>query len=150
MKIVAVTTNVGPVAANDTAATPEDTAAEIAVLANDTDPNGDTLSVSGVTVPAHGTAVVNSNGTIAYTPALNYNGPDSFDYTIGDGHAGADTATVTVTVTAANDGPVAANDTATTDEDALTAIAVLANDTDLDGDTLSVLQRERGVVTAPR
>ena len=139
VKIVAVTTNVSPVAANDAAATPEDTAAEIAVLANDTDPNGDTLSVSGVTVPAHGTAVVNSNGRITYTPAINYNGPDSFEYTIGDGHAGADTATVTVTVTAANDGPVAANDTATTDEDALTAIAVLANDTDLDGDTLSVL-----------
>ena len=51
--------------ANDTATTPEETAVEIAVLANDTEPNGDTLLVGRITVPAHGTAVVKSNGTMA-------------------------------------------------------------------------------------
>ena len=125
-------------AVNDTATTLEDTAATIAVLDNDTDLDGDTLVVSSVTVPAHGTAAVNPDGTIAYAPAANYNGADSFSYTVGDGNGGSATATVTVTVTAANDGPVAVNDAATTAEDTAATIAVLTNDSDLDGDALVV------------
>ena len=58
------------------------------MLPNDTDLDGDTLSVSAVTAPAHGTAAVNADGTITYTPAANYNGADSFTYTIGDGNGG--------------------------------------------------------------
>ena len=127
-----------PVAANDTATTAEDTAVTIAVLANDTDRDGDGLSVTGVSVPAHGTAAINPDGTIAYTPAANYNGADSFTYTMDDGHTSTATATVSVTVTAVNDGPVAANDTATTPEDTAVTIAVLANDSDVDGDALTV------------
>ncbi len=130
--------NDGPVAVNDTATTPEDTSVTTAVLANDTDGDGDTLSVSSVTTPAHGGAVINPDKTITYTPAANYNGADSFSYTIGDGHAGIATATVNVTVTAVNDGPVAVNDTATTVEDTAATIAVLANDSDVDGDILTV------------
>ena len=80
------------------------------MLANDTDLDGDTLSVSSVTAPAHGTAAANPDGTITYTPAANYNGADSFSYTVGDGNGGTATATVTVTVTGVNDGPVAVND----------------------------------------
>ena len=80
--------NDGPVAVNDAATTTEDTAVSIAVLTNDTDLDGDALTVSAVTVPAHGTAAVNADGTIAYTPAANYNGADSFSYTIGDGNGG--------------------------------------------------------------
>ena len=131
-------TNDGPVAVNDTATTAEDTAVSVTVLPNDTDLDGDTLSVSAVTVPAHGTASVNPDGTIAYAPAANYNGADSFSYTIADGNGGTATATVTVTVTGTNDGPVAVSDTATTVEDTAVSISVLTNDTDLDGDTLSV------------
>ena len=89
-------------------------------------------------MPAHGTATVNADGTVTYTPAANYHGADSFSYTIGDGNGGTATATVSVTVTAANDGPVAVNDAATTAEDTAATIAVLTNDTDLDGDTLTV------------
>ena len=225
--ITVTAVNDGPVAVNDAATTAEDTAATIAVLANDTDVDGNVLSVTAVGVPAHGTAVANPDGTITYTPAANYNGPDSFTYTIGDGnggtatrhrqrhgyggqrrarprsttrrrrrrtrrsrlrswpttatstattlsvsnvsvpahgaatlnpdktihlYAGADyngtdsftytvsdgnggtaTATVTVTVTSVNDGPVAVSDTATTAEDTAATIAVLGNDTDADG-----------------
>ena len=65
------------------------------MLANDSDLDGDTLSVTSVSTPAHGSAVVNAAGTITYTPAANYNGPDSFTYTVGDGHGGTATATVT-------------------------------------------------------
>jgi CshA-type fibril repeat protein len=102
------------------------------------DLDGDALVVSSVTVPAHGTAAVNPDGTIAYAPAANFNGADSFSYTVGDGNGGTATATVSVTVTAANDGPVAVNDTATTAEDTAATIAVLTNDSDLDGDALTV------------
>ena len=57
------------------------------MLANDTDLDGDTADGEPVTAPAHGTAAVNPDGTITYTPAANYNGADSFSYTIGDGTA---------------------------------------------------------------
>src|SRR5262249_58009895 len=61
-----------PVARPDRARTNEDTAVTIAVLANDTDPDGNTLTVSAVTQPGHRTAVVNADGTATYTPAANY------------------------------------------------------------------------------
>src|SRR2546426_451376 len=77
----------------------------IAVLATDTYPLGDPVAVRSVGAPAHGGAAINPDGTISYTPGLNYNGPDSLSYTIGDGHGGTASATVTVTVTAANDAP---------------------------------------------
>ncbi len=123
---------------NDAVTTAEDTAATVAVLANDTDLDGDTVVVSAATTPAHGTAVVNPDGTITYTPAANYHGADSFSYTVGDGNGGTGSATVSVTVTPTNDGPVAVADAATTAEDTAVSIAVLTNDSDLDGDTLTV------------
>ena len=115
--------NDGPVAVDDAVTTAEDTAVSIAVLPNDTDLDGDTLTVSAATAPAHGTATVNADGTISYVPAANYHGADSFSYTVGDGNGGSTTATVAVTVTPTNDGPVAVDDTATTTED--TAVIVV-------------------------
>ncbi len=129
--------NDAPVAVDDSATTSEDTAVQIAVLANDSDPDGDTLSVASVTDPPHGTAVKSGSGVL-YTPDANYNGSDSFSYTASDGKGGTDSATVTVTVTPVNDAPVAVDDSASTSEDTAVQIAVLANDTDVDGDTLSV------------
>ena len=90
--------NASPVAVNDAANTSRNTAAAIAVLANDTDADGDTLSVTSVTAPAHGTASVNANGTVLYTPALNYEGADSFVYAISDNQGGSSSATVSVTI----------------------------------------------------
>src|SRR5204862_90031 len=84
-------------------------------------------------------AVANADGTITYTPATNYNGAHRSTYTIGDGHGGSATGTVSISVTAVNDAPAAANDTATTAEDTTVSIAVLANDTDPDGDTLTLI-----------
>ncbi len=138
MSVTVTPTNDGPVAVGDAATTAEDTAVSIAVLANDSDLDGDTLTVSAATTPAHGTATVNPDGTITYTPAANYHGADSFGYTAGDGNGGTATATVSVTVTGVNDGPVAVNDAATTAEDTAVSVAVLANDSDLDGDALTV------------
>src|SRR5439155_5360256 len=91
-----------------------------------------------VSVPAHRTAAINPDQTITYTPAANYDGADALTYTISDGHGGTASATVTVMVTAVNDAPIAIDDAATTAEDTPVSIAVLGNDTDVDGDRLSV------------
>ena len=119
--------NDAPVAVDDSATTDEDTPVAISVLANDSDVDGDTLTVVAVSDPPNGSVVNNGDGTITYTPDTGYDGPDSFTYDIGDGNGGSATATVTVTVNRVNNPPVAADDTATTDEDIPVAIAVLAN-----------------------
>jgi len=134
-----------PVAADDSFSTPEDTPQGINVLGNDTDPDaGDTLNVSGTTPPSHGTVSCTPGGSCTYTPAANYNGPDSFGYTVSDGHGGSDTGAVSVTVTPVNDAPVAVADSSSTPEDTAKLVAVLGNDTDVDGPSLTAV-----LVTGP-
>ena len=119
--------------------TAEDTPVPVNVLANDSDADGDPLTVSAVTPGAHGGVAVVGGGIVIYSPDPDYHGADAFTYTIDDGHGGTDTATVSVTVTPVNDPPVAHNDAYSTPSDLPLAIAapgVLANDTDADGDAL--------------
>jgi len=114
-KTVTITINPvddAPVAVNDTATTAEDTPVDIDVLLNDTDVDGGTKSVSSFTNGSNGSVSKNLDGTLKYTPNANFNGSDSFTYTLN----GGSTATVTVTVTPVDDAPVAVNDTATTPE----------------------------------
>ena len=92
-----ISDNDPPVAVNDTATTPEDTPITIDVLNNDFDINGDTLTVDSVTQGANGSAI-NNGGNVTYTPALGFNGTDSFNYTASDGNGGTDTATVNVEI----------------------------------------------------
>src|SRR4029434_3416659 len=90
----------------------------------------------------HGSVTLNSNGSFSYTPAANYLGTDSYTYKANDGQADSGIATVTITITGANDAPVAVNDSYTTAENTTLNVAapgVLANDTDVDGDTLSAV-----------
>ena len=88
-----------PMAVNDTAATTVETAVNIVVLANDSDVDGDSVSVTAVgNVTTGASAVIESNNTITYTPFSGFTGTDTFDYTISDGNGGSDTASVTVTV----------------------------------------------------
>ena len=135
--------NADPVAADDNGTTQEGTSIEIDVLNNDVDPDGDTLSVTGIaTPPASGTAVVNANGTITYTPNDGFVGTDSFTYTISDGRGGTDTASVTVDVEATqplNDPPVATDDAATGETGTPLVIDLLGNDTDPNGDALELV-----------
>ena len=126
-----------PVAVDDTASTPEGTSTLIDVRANDTDVDGNTLTISSVGSPSHGTAVIEA-GQVRYAPTADYVGPDSFGYTVGDGAGGSASATVSITVTAVNHPPVAVDDAATTPEDVSRLINVLANDTDVDGNTLTI------------
>ncbi|HEY6094691.1 MAG TPA: cadherin-like domain-containing protein [Gallionellaceae bacterium] len=98
--------NVAPVAANDVAATRMNMALNINVLANDTDPDGDTLSVASVTQGMRGAVSINQNGTVNYSPATNFTGRDKFSYTIKDGYGNTATASVTVKVALANGLPI--------------------------------------------
>ena len=136
--VTVVNVNELPEAADDEASTDEDVAVTVDVLANDTDPDGDSLRVASVSAPANGTAEVAAGGGVLYTPAANWRGTDSFTYEVDDGNGGTASASVEVTVAPVNDLPEAAGDTASTVEDSAVVVDVLANDTDIDGDSLRV------------
>jgi hypothetical protein len=130
-----------PVAADDTLTVSEDGTAEVDVLANDHDVNGDPMFVGATTDGTRGAAVVAAApGTVRYTPKPDANGRDTFTYTVlTDGAAGSDTASVHVTILPVNDPPAAVDDTTTVAEGAgPTPVDVLGNDTDIDGDALAV------------
>ena len=129
--ITVTAVNDAPDAVNDAKTTAEDTATNINVLANDTDVDGDSLSVSSFTQPSHGTVSENTDGTLNYNPAANYNGSDSFTYTVSDGNGGTDTATVNLTVTAVNDAPIVTlSGAATPNEGQTTTYTFAVNDPD--------------------
>ena len=132
--------NDDPVAEDDAATTDEDTPVTIGVLDNDFDPDGDPLTLGDYDASSTqgGTVSCTDAGECTYTPAGDFNGTDTFGYTAGDGRGGTGSATVTVTVNPVNDPPVAVDDSASTDEDDAVQIDVLDNDSDPDGDTLSV------------
>ncbi len=94
-------------AEDDEATTPENTAVSIDVLANDTDADGDALTLSITTNPAHGEAVIEADTTITFTPEEGFVGEDSLTYQVDDGKGGIDEATVRVTVTSSNSPPSA-------------------------------------------
>ncbi len=141
---VSVGTPIGnnpPVARDDTSNTRYETTVSIDVLANDTDPDGDPLTISLAEAPTHGTARLSGN-RIEYSPASGFAGADTLTYTVRDGRGGTSTATVRVSVElptlAMNRPPDAVNDTALTAFERAVSINVLANDTDPDGDPLTV------------
>lgn len=139
-------TNAAPQATDDTVTMNEDNTLDINVLANDVDPEGDALVLRLQSTPGFGMVRVNhqntpnnpSDDTILYTPSANYHGTDSFIYQIGDGKGGSDQATVTITIHPVNDAPVAQPDVATTEENVAIDIEVLSNDSDIEGDVLSI------------
>jgi hypothetical protein len=120
-----------PVASNDSSSTLEETAVTINVLANDSNVGGGAVSV--VSQPLLGTAVVNADGTITYTPKLNANGTDSFGYVVSVGAQISNEAGVTITIAPVNDPPVAVNDAGAGQRGVSNSLNVLANDTDPDG-----------------
>ena len=140
-------TNEPPVAVGDAYSVDEDNALTIAapgVLGNDTDADGDALTAAVAAAPANGALTLNPDGSFTYTPNVDFNGADSFTYQASDGAAQSEEATVTITVAPVNDAPVAVVDAATTDEDSPVNIVLLGNDTDVDGDGLSVIDPTQG------
>ena len=134
IKVSAV--NDAPVAAGESYSTPRDTAKVLAVLGNDNDPNGDALSVVVVSGPAHGALVTNPDGTLTYTPALGYSGPDSFSYRASDGLLQSDAVIVSLAVTPVNHPPVLAPvANASVLEGTIHSVALIG--TDADGNALT-------------
>jgi len=125
--------NSPPTPTGDTVVTNEDTAATGNVLTNDSDPDGNPLTAAVVTNPSHGTLSLAATGAFTYTPAADYNGPDSFTYAASDGTASTN-ASVGITVTPVNDRPVARSGTASTPEDHAVTVTVA---TDVDSTSLT-------------
>ena len=125
--------------------TNEDTTLNGSVVCTDAQAN--TLSYSVVTQPTHGTLSLNADGSFSYTPAANYNGPDSFTFKANDGSLDSNSAVYNITVTPVNDAPVASNDSYGTNEDTtlnVGAPGVLGNDSDIDSASLTTV-----LVTGP-
>ncbi|ENL1287239.1 tandem-95 repeat protein, partial [Vibrio parahaemolyticus] len=141
--------NDAPNAENDVIATEEDTVVTIDVLVNDSDVEGDALSIQSASVPSEQGSVDIVDGKLVFTPAENFNGEATITYIVTDGDL-TDEANVTVTVTPVNDSPVAVDDTVSTQEDTVVTIDVLPNDSDVDGDKLSIqsasVPKEQGTV----
>ncbi|WP_411912790.1 tandem-95 repeat protein, partial [Vibrio sp. Vb5032] len=129
--------NDAPIATNDAIQTDEDSLVVIDVLANDSDIEGDDLIITSASVPEEQGIVEIIDGKLVFTPAENFNGNATISYTISDGEL-EDEAQVSVTVNSVNDAPIASNDTTITEEDSSVTVDVLPNDTDIDGDELSI------------
>lgn len=130
--------NSAPVTAVDSVQTDEDFELIIDVLANDSDPDGDALSVSAFTAPNFGSVSLLPSGALLYTPDLDQNGIDTFFYTATDGKGTFTEEQVLVTVLAVNDAPRLGADLAVTLEDQAVEVNVLANDYDPEGDDMTV------------
>jgi hypothetical protein len=136
-------TNAAPVATDDTYTVRANRTLDIPVpglLGNDTDADGDALNVTLANVTGlQGTVVPYADGRFRFTPTAGFTGQTSFTYTIGDGHGGFDTGTVTIDVV--NRPPVVGNDTYSIHAGDVLDVSVpglLGNDTDADGDALSI------------
>ncbi|PHZ83456.1 hypothetical protein CRD36_18025 [Paremcibacter congregatus] len=143
--IISVDVNNGPDAVADTASAGENQAITVDVLANDTDINGDTLSLTDVVVPSGQGGVSIVDGQVQFDPGSDFDDLKAGEtqdvvvtYEASDGQGGSVESTLTITVTGSNDGPVAEADVAMTGEDSSVTLNVLANDTDVEGDSLSV------------
>ena len=142
--------NIPPVATNDSATTDQNVQISIQAITNDTDADGDTLNISSVSNPNNGGTASVSNNVISYTPASNFTGTETFSYTISDGNGGTDTANVSVLVNAIvvpNRTPDAVEDSAVVFFNETVTVDVLANDTDPDGDTLSIVPESVAALT---
>lgn len=134
-----MSTNQPPVAEGDAFSTNEDTLLEGNVTVNDSDPDGDPISVEPDTflTAFGGSVIISSTGEFTYDPAENFSGFDSFSYTLTDGEL-TDTALVTINIAAVNDAPMANDDSFTVGEDNVLVGTVLGNDKDIDGDDLTI------------
>jgi hypothetical protein len=96
--VTVTVTDRAPVAVNDSSSTTKGTAVTVTILSNDTDPDLDPLTITGLVQPLNGTVVINSNGTVTYTPKKGFTGTDTFTYKDSDGLLTSNTATVTIKV----------------------------------------------------
>ncbi len=129
--------NETPIAQNDTPSVVEGSTLLVNVLANDSDPDSDALDVTSVTPPSQGTAIIQHDNRVLYTPDPGACGSDSFSYTINDGKGASASASVTIALE--NVSPTAAEDMTSTPEETSVQIPVLTNDSDPGGGNLTIL-----------
>ncbi|MFJ8265760.1 Ig-like domain-containing protein [Peribacillus asahii] len=143
VKITVDGSNDAPVAVEDVYEVEEDGALTKNVTQNDTDVDGNALTVSLVSGPSHGTLVLVADGSFDYAPDGDYHGTDEFTYQVSDGHGNSNVVSAKITVKSVNDKPYGADESFETDEDqTLNVIAsngVLKNDTDMENDTLKAV-----------
>ncbi|TDI57172.1 MAG: tandem-95 repeat protein [Acidobacteria bacterium] len=130
--------NSPPIAVDDLLLLDEDTSKTIDVTSNDSDPDGDSLTIVSVTQPSDGAVVVAGSGTVFYTPPDDFWGTTSFTYTVADGAGGKATATVFIQVAPVDDAPIAGRDEYRLSDYLAANLDVLDNDWDPDGDPLHV------------
>lgn len=136
--------NDGPSAIDDALTVQKNSSGNVVVvLGNDSDPESDPISILAVTQGANGSVSI-SGSSLIYTPNPGFAGTDSFTYTIQDNFDPAATSTATVTVTVQNTTPVAVADSAETTEGIAVFIDVLPNDSDADGDLLTIVAVSQG------
>jgi hypothetical protein len=149
--VTVVSINDGPTAVEDAVTLAEDAdAVRLSLLDNDTDLDGDALTVTSVEPSSHGSVTPVSKGLYTYTPDANYHGFEKLTYTVSDGHGGIATASAGITVTSVNDPPVPGPAAyAASVAHRLTvgaADGVLARATDADGDRLRVVSDDSAPV----
>ena len=132
--------NSAPIAVNDSFTVIADTTTVLAVLANDSDPNGGPLQIVGFTMPSHGRLVFYvADKTFSYTPEAGYQGPDQFTYTVRDNRRASASASVTLTIAQVNASPVAVDDEVITEAGVPVTIDVLANDELPEGQQIGII-----------
>ncbi len=125
-----------PVATNDVATTPRDQAVTVFPLANDSDPDGDALSLTSIGQPTNGTASLDGT-SVTYTPNTGFSGQDYVSYVVS-ATGGSDTGQITINVTSNNQPPTARLDSVSTPEGTAVTITPLSNDTDPENDALTI------------
>ena len=144
--VVRILTNTSPTTNSDSYVIDEDqtltTDAANGLLANDVDPDGDTLSAMLFQSPESGILTLNADGTFVYEPEFQFSGEVSFTYQVTDGFVSSDETSVVIAINPVNDGPIAVGDTYETNEDETLVVplerGVTVNDIDADGDVLTV------------
>ncbi|HSS68884.1 MAG TPA: tandem-95 repeat protein [Nocardioidaceae bacterium] len=144
VSVIVTPVNDVPVAADDTVRVAEDSGSSaLRLLANDSDADGDALTVTAVSDPQHGSVAGSPAAGFTFAPSNDFNGRDHLRYTVSDGHGGSTTAAVTVVVTPVNDAPMVGPSAYATRVGQLLSIGaaggVLANASDVDGDDLRVV-----------
>ncbi|WP_127496598.1 Ig-like domain-containing protein [Paenibacillus glycanilyticus] len=132
--------NTAPVAADASFSGDEDTVINKSLSDKGSDIDGDSIAYSLVTVPTHGTLVLNADGSFTYTPNANYNGTDTFNYRVNDSSLTSNTATVTLTIKAVNDAPIAHDSSTSTVEN--TPVDGSVTGSDIDGDLLFFMKQD--------
>lgn len=130
--------NTNPVAVADSISVAQNSTITFNPRTNDSDADGDALTISAKTNGVHGAVLNNGGASLTYTPTTGYNGSDTFTYTVYDGRGGYGTVNVSVTVTAVNQAPDALNDARTTEYNTALTFDPRTNDTDPESNALTV------------